>query len=53
METWQDGYRVCQKIYPDDPAKVDYPFFLLGRWLKGREKLKVECEEPARIIFSR
>jgi hypothetical protein len=22
-------------LFPDDPAKVDFPFFLLGRWLSG------------------
>jgi hypothetical protein len=25
--------RFARKLFPDDPAKVDYPFFLLGRWL--------------------
>jgi len=24
-------------LFPDDPTKVDYPFFLLGRWLKGKD----------------
>jgi hypothetical protein len=23
----------ARKLFPEDPAKVDYPFFLLGRWL--------------------
>jgi hypothetical protein len=23
----------ARQLFPDDPAKVDYPFFLLGRWL--------------------
>jgi len=26
----------AKQIFPEDPAKVDYPFFLLGRWLRGR-----------------
>jgi len=35
--TWKDVENatlwVKEKLYPDDPAKVDYPFFLLGRKL--------------------
>ena len=27
----------ARDLFPDDPAKVDYPFFLLGRWLRGKE----------------
>jgi len=26
----------AKRIFPSDPAKVDYPFFLLGRWLKRK-----------------
>jgi hypothetical protein len=26
----------AKQLFPDDPAKVDYPFFLLGRWLKRK-----------------
>lgn len=26
----------AKRIFPQDPAKVDYPFFLLGRWLKQK-----------------
>ena len=26
----------AKRLYPKDPAKVDYPFFLLGRWLKQK-----------------
>ncbi len=26
----------AKRIFPRDPAKVDYPFFLLGRWLKRK-----------------
>jgi hypothetical protein len=32
-------YRITQfakRLFPQDPAKVDYPFFLLGRWLKQK-----------------
>jgi hypothetical protein len=26
----------AKQLFPQDPAKVDYPFFLLGRWLKQK-----------------
>ena len=26
----------ARRLFPDDPAKVDYPFFLLGRWLEKK-----------------
>jgi len=26
----------AKKLFPKDPARVDYPFFLLGRWLKQK-----------------
>ncbi len=26
----------AKRLYPQDPAKVDYPFFLLGRWLRQK-----------------
>ena len=26
----------AKTLFPQDPAKVDYPFFLLGRWLKQK-----------------
>jgi len=28
---------LARTIFPGDPAKVDYPFFLVGRWLRGKE----------------
>jgi hypothetical protein len=43
---WRDEHTAAQarqrltvyakKLFPQDPAKVDYPFFLLGRWLKQK-----------------
>jgi len=27
----------AKRLFPKDPAKVDYPFFLLGRWLKQKK----------------
>ena len=25
-----------KQLFPEDPARADYPFFLMGRWLKGK-----------------
>ena len=27
----------AEELFPNDPLKVDYPFFILGRWLSGFE----------------
>ncbi|MBS7637118.1 DUF2400 family protein [Candidatus Bathyarchaeota archaeon] len=42
----------AKELFPEDPAKVDYPFFLLGRWLKGRQEIG-ECEKLAKTVFRR
>mgnify|MGYP000194444014 CR=1 FL=1 len=37
---WKDVVRITEfarTLYPDDPAKVDYPFFLLGREIAKRK----------------
>jgi len=26
----------AKRLFPQDPSKIDYPFFLLGRWLKQK-----------------
>ena len=46
-EAWLDpGYRdevrdrvtgYALKMFPEDPLSVDYPFYMLGRWIEGRE----------------
>ena len=28
--------KFAKQLFPKDPAKVDYPFFLLGRWLRQK-----------------
>lgn len=42
----------AKELFPEDPAKVDYPFFLIGRWLKGRQRIG-DCEKLAKTIFGR
>jgi len=42
---WNDSVKVEQarkrlttfakELFPDDPVKVDYPFYMLGRWMRG------------------
>jgi len=41
----------AKNIYPEDPVKVDYPFFLVGRWLRGKASVKKHCEHIARKLF--
>jgi hypothetical protein len=46
LSLWKDDRSVAEarqkicdfakSLFPKDPAKVDYPFFLLGRWLKQK-----------------
>jgi hypothetical protein len=36
MEARERITNFAKRLFPDDPAKVDYPFFLLGRWLKKK-----------------
>jgi hypothetical protein len=59
---WQDTQRTAdaykkitafaKRLFPNDPAKVDYPFFLLGRWLK-KKKLNENTLKEALQFFSR
>jgi len=47
---WKDVLRVTEfarKLYPDDPAKVDYPFFLLGRKMG---KLPLSAQTLKRVL---
>jgi len=27
----------ARELFPNDPAKVDYPFYVLGRWITGKD----------------
>jgi hypothetical protein len=40
----------AKQLFPNDPAKVDYPFFLLGRWLK-KKKLNKDTLKEALQFF--
>jgi hypothetical protein len=36
MRARQSITKFARQLFPEDPAKVDYPFFLLGRWLEKK-----------------
>ena len=40
----------AKQLYPADPAKVDYPFFLLGRWLKQKPLNKGTLKEALQFF---
>jgi hypothetical protein len=40
----------AKRIFPRDPAKVDYPFFLLGRWLKRKNLNRNALKEALRFF---
>jgi len=40
----------AKRIYLNDPAKVDYPFFLLGRWLKRKNLNRSTLKEALQFF---
>jgi len=40
----------ARTIFPNDPVKVDFPFFLIGRWLRGK-KLNSQNLERTLTLF--
>jgi hypothetical protein len=40
----------AKRLYPKDPSKVDYPFFLLGRWLKKKPLNKNTLKEALQFF---
>lgn len=42
--------RFARDLFPDDPVKVDYPFFLIGRWLRGKD-LNIQVLKETLIRF--
>jgi hypothetical protein len=47
--TWDDTVEVtnlARDLYPNDPARVDYPFFLLGRRLRSSIGLSEKSSFP-------
>ncbi len=40
----------AKQLFPTDPAKVDYPFFLLGRWLRQKNLNKTTLKEALQFF---
>lgn len=40
----------AKRLFPKDPAKVDYPFFLLGRWLRQKSLNKNTLKEALQFF---
>lgn len=40
----------AKQLFPKDPAKVDYPFFLLGRWLKQKNLNRTTLKEALQFF---
>jgi hypothetical protein len=50
MEARERITKFAKNLYPNDPAKVDYPFFLLGRWLKQKPLNKNTLKEALQFF---
>jgi hypothetical protein len=42
--------KFAKQLFPKDPSKVDYPFFLLGRWLKQKTLNKNTLKEALQFF---
>lgn len=40
----------ARSLFPDDPAKVDFPFFMLGTWLEYADLTRVFLEKSLRFL---
>ena len=40
----------AKQLFPRDPAKVDYPLFLLGRWIKGKPLNPITLKEALHLF---
>ena len=50
MEARKKITNFAKQLFPKDPAKVDYPFFLLGRWLKQKNLNKNTLKEALQFF---
>jgi hypothetical protein len=60
LSHWKDKHKAdnlrekltafAKQIFFNDPAKVDYPFFLLGRWLKKKKPSKYALHEALQFF---
>jgi len=40
----------AKEMYPEDPTKVDYPLYLLGRWLRGKRLYQDVLEDHLEFL---
>jgi hypothetical protein len=40
-------------LFPEDPAKIDFPFFVLGRWLAGFEYNREFLEKTIKLLVEK
>jgi hypothetical protein len=45
--------RFAQTIFPEDPAKVDFPFFILGTWLEYSDLTPASLEKSMRFFIQK
>ncbi len=50
MEARERITNFAKRLFPNDPSKVDYPFFLLGRWLKKKALNKNTLKEALQFF---
>lgn len=39
----------AKELFPEDPMKIDYPFYMLGRWIEGKQLETLKA--PARLTL--
>jgi hypothetical protein len=42
-----------RSLFPEDPAKVDFPFFVLGRWLSGFDLTNTFLEKSVHFLIDK
>jgi len=40
----------AKELFPEDPAKVDYPFYVLGRWIGGKQVRNLQALDRLRLL---
>src|SRR5512136_49604 len=43
----------ARELFPEDPAKVDFPFFILGTWLENADLTPIFLEKSLRFLIQK
>ena len=43
----------ARSLFPDDPAKIDFPFFILGTWLEYSDMTPISLERSLRFFIQK